>query len=493
MWKRASLAAAMMVAALATACFGQVPEPSPSMDGARNVQLTLYSQDFALVHERRPVTLAAGQNRLSFADVSKQLDPHSVLLRWAGPRDAGPVITGHSYDVGFRNAEGLLRLQTGKEVELVHYSDGREVSRDRGVLVASEGSSPQVIEMGGRLVLYPDGTLVMRAPEGVSALPQLAAEIEAGTAQAGSIELVYLTRGLRWDANYVAVFAANDESHMDLECCATITNRTGVGFPNASVVLAAGAPNRAVRSAEERSGAESQGYTYSATYTDLDIGVVPRSPGLRFENVSGPAAVAEMHAYPVKRPATIPSERLTRLPMLSARGLEAARDYSYRAPTLSRSGSPQQEHGAVATAIALANSPKNGLGVPLPAGTIRVYEADQAGRLHYAGAADIPATPRGRKATVTLSNAFDLAARYRTVSSKRLGRHKARKEIEVALTNERPRPATVRVVQPFEGAWSIAGASHKHRKLNSATAEWALRVPAGAQTRLRFTADLTGP
>ena len=145
----------------------------------------------------------------------------------------------------------------------------------------------------------------------------------------------------------------------------------------------------------------------------------------------------------------------------------------------------------MAVSLSFSNDGKQGLGAPLPQGAIRVYEPDRAGRLRYTGAADIPPTPKDRRVSVTLANAFDVTAEYHTLSSRQLSRRKVRKEVAILLRNERAQPVRVRVVQGFSGGWSMAASSQPHQKPDSSTGQWNVPVPASGSTRLSFTADLS--
>src|SRR5439155_13399754 len=127
---------------------GGAPAHSASRSpGAReNLELTVYAQDFGLVREVRPLPLAAGQNRLRLVDVSKQLDPHSVLLRWRGGAAHPPQILAHAYDLGVASSEGLLRRYLGKQIELVRYgANGRETERQTGTLMV-EANGEAVVQ-----------------------------------------------------------------------------------------------------------------------------------------------------------------------------------------------------------------------------------------------------------------------------------------------------------------------------------------------------------
>jgi hypothetical protein len=465
-------------------------EPGPS----RKVELTIYSEDFALVREIRGVKLAQGANRLAFADVSRELDPNSVLLQWEDEGKGNlPEIIGHSYDLGATDSQGLLKNEIGKAVEIVRYgTEGREVSRERGRLLVAEGGRPAVVEVGGKLYVNPEGTLVLDREDGTPTIPQLSVQAESSAAQAAKMAVAYLTRGLRWNADYVATLPGAQDDRMDLKCQATVTNRTGVRYPEAAVTLVAGSPSRAVMAANQRVQDFETRTRYAAKAEGGLPAAAPARAGRAYNGVAAPESVAEFHAYPLKNPATVQSEQLTSLLMMSRDGLRVKKDYSYRAPQLDPYSSPQDEHGTVTVGLSFANNDREGLGAPLPQGAIRVYDPDRSGRLRYAGAAEIQSTPLNGKVHFTLSNAFDVTAEYRTVSSKRVGKRKVRKAVEVLLRNERAKPVRVRVVQGFYNGWTIPASSQAHVKLNSSTAQWTVPVPPGKPVKLAYTAELSG-
>ncbi|MBI3944842.1 MAG: DUF4139 domain-containing protein [Armatimonadetes bacterium] len=460
--------------------------------GARSVELTVYANDFALVYEKRPVELEPGANRLAFADVSKDLDPNSVLLRCAGPGPQAPEIVGHSYDLGVRDSQNLLRQEVGKRVEVVRYSDtGREASREAGRLLAAEGGSAAVVEIGGKLYVQPQGTIVVDGADGVGTIPQLIIQVESPVKAPSVMDVAYLTRGLSWNADYVATLAPAADT-LDLECYATVTNRTGVPYPDASVTLVAGSPNRAARVVAGRLPGSRDEYFGFDRNGVMPLPAASESLNGRYPYASAPEAVGELYTYALKRPSTIRSEELNRLLLLRRPAVKIHKDYSYRAPWIAPWTSPQEERGAVAVGISFQNTPGEGTGDPLPRGALRVYDADRSGRLRYAGAADVPATPKDQKVSVTLANAFDLTAQYRTLSSKRLWKRRVQKQVRVVLRNERAHAADVRVVQGFSGSWSITKSSDPRVKLNSSTAQWTVPVPAGGEKAVTFVVEMTG-
>ena len=137
------------------------------------------------------------------------------------------------------------------------------------------------------------------------------------------------------------------------------------------------------------------------------------------------------------------------------------------------------------------NKQKDGLGAPLPAGAIRLYEPDSTGTLRYAGAASIADTPRDQKVTLTLDKAFDVFTERRVVHFQKVSKHVWRKQVEVVLHNEKSSAVALRLVQPLQGRWKMVHESAPHVNLDAARAQWTVPVPAGGQVTLAYTVDFT--
>ncbi len=393
--------------------------PAALPTARQGVQLTVYADDFALVREVRPLSLAAGPNRLQLTDISKQLDPESVLLRWQGNTQALPQIVAHTYDMGVASSDQLLKRYLGQPVTLIRYgSDGHEAERQAGTLMHDDDGQV-VLQSDGNFYVNPPGTLVVPAQANVVTIPQLSVQADSPAAQGASLDMAYLTRGLSWNSDYVGTLVPNG-STLSLECWATVTNKTGTDYPDANVTLIAGSPNRAVR----------QEQTYQFTDAAARAASVPPAPmhKLSAPNLAGggPTTVGDFHAYRLQKPTTVVQDQMNRLLLLSSPAVPTLKDYNAALPPLAawddgEEASPPQR-GDVALAMTFFNRPKDGLGAPLPAGDIRLYEPDSTGTLRYAGAAQISDTPRDQKVTLTLDKAFDVFTERRVVKFQKLAK-----------------------------------------------------------------------
>lgn len=470
-----------------------VRKPLVKADSERQqLQLTVYKQDFGMVREVRPMDLTAGSNRLHVTDVSKLLDPQSVLLQWQGEGANLPQLVAHAYDLGVENSDALLKRYVGKEVELVRYGEnGHEAERQKGKLVVEGGG--MVLQSDDKFIVNPHGTIVAPTNPDIIPIPQLTVQAESQAQQSTNLEVAYLTRGLSWSADYVATLVP-DKDQLKLEAWATVTNRTGADYPTAKVTLIAGTPNRAVQ--DESRKQRDMEYKLAAS-KPAGLGEGPFGSG-RSVAIASPEVAGEFHAYPVKTPTTIVQEQMNRLLMLSSDHVTIERDYSARTPQLYAYDYDYGYAGwgkrptrvPVVAAVTFFNREANGLGQPLPAGSLRFYEPDASGSLRYVGAATVADTPEDEKINVTLSNSFDLYLESRLVKSQRLDKKTVRKTVEFTLHNRKKTPVTVRVVQNFGSTWKIVSEPQKNTKLDAYTAQWKFPAPADSKSDVQVTVDL---
>jgi hypothetical protein len=332
----------------------------------RDIQLTIYKEDFALVHEARPVELGEGRNRLHMENVSKSLDPATVIFDWHGAQKP-PDVVSNTYDLGVRSGVSLLKRLEGKPVEMLWTSqDGKPHDKIEGTLEAAQDGG-FVIRSGDKLYVNPNGTIVASGEQSLVTMPQLSAEVDSPSKESAKLGFAYQTRGMSWSADYVGRLTADGDA-MNFECWATLENHTGIDYPNAKITLVAGAPNRAAVDVGVR-------YEYAAQKARPSD-----SSGLGGGRMamSNPEIVGELYAYKVPALASVGQEQMNRVKMLSSTRVPIKRDYSLR---INNAGyydygyngqNPERQNAQLA--ISLVNEEKAGLGIPLPAGAVRVYE-----------------------------------------------------------------------------------------------------------------------
>lgn len=479
---------AVMVAM--SGCSRAVAQPKPEAD--RAIELTVYKEDFAMVSERRPATLETGHSRLVISDISKQLDPNSVLFEWPSS-GTPPEVVATTYDLGVGNGATLLSRLNGQQVDMIWPSnDGKPGETITGRLEAAQQGYNYALRTKDKLYVNPGGTIVASADAQASTIPQLSIELENRGVTHTKLGMSYLTGGMSWSADYVAKLQAHSDK-AELQCWATVTNTTGIPFPSARLTLMAGSPNRSI---SINQGLVVGGTSSTGTVT-LDSAVAP-SGGVTINTRNAiRMPVGESYAYQIPSPATIGQDQMNRVSVLGTRIVPIKRDYAIRIPTLGDSGfatesNESRPHTSAVLSILFVNDQASHLGVPLPSGSVRVYEKDSGGQERYTGAASMGDTPKREHVSLTLSNVFDVYAGYRVLESKRMGKHLLRKTVETTIHNEKATPVVVRVVQSYESRWSPVSETIKSEKLDSSTVQWKVPIKAGEDRTVKYVVDIRG-
>lgn len=433
----------------------------------REVSVTIYNSDLALVEDARPLDLKAGRQKLEFKDVSAQIRPETVSL--SAP---GVTILEQNFDYDLLTPSKLMEKAVGQQVRIVRTNpgDGKETTEIATVLAANEGV---VLKIGDRIeVLRDDGVptrvIFDKVPETLRARPTLSVNVEAASAGPRQAKLSYLTSGLSWKADYVAMFD-EAKSALDLQGWITLSNTSGTAFENAKTQLVAGEVNQL---------SQNNGYRPPRRGTP---GVI--SAGT--ESGTG-ERVADYYLYPLPERTTIAANQNKQVGFLSAQGVAAKKVYEVREGWFVSQGEPAK----AVVAIQFSNAKLAGLGSQLPAGTMRVYMRDAAGDPKFVGENAIGHTPAGSELSIKIGEAFDVSSQATLVSETKVSKTRSRYEMKYLLRNAKDQPVTVELRQG--GLWrdgEVKAESLKSRRIDARTLGWSVPVPANGETTLTFTVE----
>jgi len=443
--------------------------PSPSRTAQGDVAVTIYNQDRALVQDRRELTLPAGRSRQEFPDVSAQIRPETVTLT-----GNGIGIVEQNFDFDLLTPAAMMQKAVGETVTLVRINpaSGAE-TRERARILAANGGV--VMQIGDRIeVLRDDGlptrVIFDRVPEQLRARPTLSVTLDAAHGGRQPVTLNYLTGGLGWSADYVALF---DEPNgkMNVQGWITLTNRSGTAFTNARTLLVAGDVNPVQQ--------RYRGYA-----------LPPPPPGgmVRAGTESaGRERLGGFYLYPLAERTTIADKQTKQVSFLDVSGAPADRAYEYRNPWLGTVDQPQ----SASSVIRFSTGRAGGLGDALPAGTVRVYQRDARGNPQFVGEHAIGHTPMGSSMSLATGEAFDIKVRPVVAERTRVNtspRWRTRMLYEVS--NASAVPVVVEVVQQgLGGDTRITDETMKSERLNADEALWRVSVPANGRAALSATFD----
>lgn len=465
----AVVAALALTAAVAVAAEKPVPQESRT-----GVAVTLYADGFGLIKDRRKVSLAQGANTLAFEGVSAQMIPSSALVR----ADAGLRVLEQNFEFDLITPSALLRRSVGKTIRVIrtHPTTGEDLVETAEVLAAKGGT---VLRIGDRIETGLPGRLVFDSvPEGLRAQPTLLLEVDSETAAERELQLTYLSEGLSWRAEYVAELNP-DGMTLDLGAWASLSNSTGTDFADADVQLVAGD----VRRKPERKRLEAVSIA-RATMADA------ASSGMSQESMG------ELHLYSLPRPVTLKNNQTKQVALLSAGDVEVVRDHARERWVPDRRLRVKVVPPIIyrpVTYLHFENEAENHLGMPLPAGLVRVYERDSAGRIQFAGEQTVRHTAAGEDVVLSLGDAVDIGVQYEQTDfvAEGLAEKTFESAQEIRLTNAKAEPVTVRIAEKFPGSAKIIEESLPYDAFSGLEAHWLVEVPANGEAVLSYRVRVT--
>ena len=199
-------------------------------------------------------------------------------------------------------------------------------------------------------------------------------------------------------------------------------------------------------------------------------------------------AFSEFHLYTISRPVTLRDHETKQVEFVRAQGVNAPRIFVYDGATMNY-GSWQMYRGQGDFGIPtnkkvwvlreFKNSEANHLGMPLPKGRLRFYQADKDdSSLQFIGENEIDHTPKDETVRVYVGNSFDLTGERRRTDYRVQGSNDWMEEaFEIKLRNHKKEPVEIRVVEHLSryDNWVIKEKSDECARLDSHTIEF--RVP----------------
>jgi hypothetical protein len=506
----------------ATTIAAQQPATQPT---APSTALTIYNEDFAVARTQIDLDLHPGVNEVTTNQVTTQLEPDSVVLRDPANRDSsrkpGFHIVEQNYDAGVVTQEWLLQKYEGKTIDFQRSErflvDGKivpaEIVQGKIVRAPQPGAQynyPQnqpLIEIDGKLQFQLPGIpLFPASTDGLLLKPTLRWQIDADKAQKLSAELAYITGGLRWEATYnvvapnvgdtvgkSAALNAVSEEKADLIGWVTIHNQSGTEFPQARIKLMAGD----VAKIAPRNGAGA-GMAKSRSVSEM-------------VNVNGEVtqkAFDDFHLYDLNRTVSLSDGETKQIQFIEAPGVTLSRSYHYDGADAARRPISQYGNNYIGernyglnadnTKVSILeefkNTQGNHLGIPLPAGRIRLYRRDADGQMEFVGESTISHTPTEETVKISTGNAFDVkGSRRQTDFHINQNDRIIDETFEIKLANQKPEPVNVDVLEHLYRCdnWEIQHKSADYTKLDSHTIEFPVQVPAKGETTLTYSVRYT--
>lgn len=452
-----------MLAAVAFWASAAVAEITESTQAdQKNVEVTVYNNNLGLVKDTREVKLPSGEGELRFMDVASGIMPVTVHAKSLNAADKFQVLE-QNYEYDLIDYNKLLDKYVGKTIKLIdakEYQDRKDIVE--GVLISNNNGAP-VFKIGNEIYLGHPGIKVLpEIPENLIAKPTLMWGYTNKSTDAHQLEVSYLTNNLNWHADYVFVLN-KDDTGGDLSGWVTVNNQSGAAYKDAKLKLVAGEVQRV-----QPSGASD---IYRSMAPALEAGM----GGAQFAE----EGFFEYHIYDLQRRTTIKDKQTKQISLLEASGIKAEKELLVYGNQyyFMQYYQPQDLKQPVAVYVKFKNAEANQLGMPLPAGVLRLYKKDSKDSLQFIGEDRIKHTPKDEEVKVKVGEAFDVVAERRQTDFKQVTNQMYETAWEVTLRNHKEDAIKVGIIEPLQGSWQIIEQSHPSKKLDAFTLRFDVDVP----------------
>ncbi len=414
-----------------------------TMKDTRDLCLTIYNDDFGLVSERRLANMARDETRLQYVDVAQRIEVDSLRIE-------GLDVVEVNYEHDLVNKAKLLNKYIGEMV--YHKAKEAPLNRECRLLAAGTGVILEDIN-SGEVLVEPEGELVLpRLPEGLLARPALVFQLRPRETK--EIGVSYLTKGLTWEANYVAELK---EKTLCLDAWVDINNHSGITFANTRLKLMAGEINRVQK------------------YDVLEYCTVSCS---KEEQPSGfeEKSFSDYHLYTMPGSTTLKDQQSKQLRLFEAQDVMYRRFYEV--------ASYSED---VQIVFEIHNNAENGLGMSFPAGNFKVYQRDDTDDgLTFIGEDAIVHTPKDETIRLHIGEAFDLRCERKCLN-KRRDRGVHQEQWRITLKNHKAEPALIQVLHRVQESAVIENASHSWEKRSADEVMFEVELLPDAVENIEFT------
>jgi len=439
-----------------------------------DLALTVYNSNLSLVRDVRQLNIPAGESILKFMDIAASINPATVHFR--SLNDPGKLnVLEQNYEYDLLDPNKLLQKYVGREVTLVRArfnNNSTEYEELKATLLSFNGSP--VWKIGNEIVsgIGYESIRFPSLPENLYERPTLLWTLQNGGARSQRVEASYLAANLSWSADYV-LNVAKDDSVADLDGWVTLVNHSGTAFKNAKLQLIAGNLHQDIP----------MNGRMKSDLPEISLANAALSAPFAQESFS------EYHLYSLNRRTSIFDQESKQISLLNASHFPIRKVYvvngqSYYYRNAYQPGAPIKD--PVQVFYKFKNEEKSGLGMPLPSGTIRVYQQDSHGGSLFAGEDRIDHTPKDEEISLHIGNAFDIVAERKQTDYKKVADRLYEFEYEITLRNHKDAPISVEVNEPIGGDWEMVSSSYKFTKTAAFAAQFDVPVDKDGTSVLKY-------
>ena len=447
---------------------------------------------YAMVRQDRRMELPAGGGTVQFTDVAARIEPTTVSFE-SLTDPAGTRVLEQNFQFDLVSPEKLLERYLDKPVTVTQVRgdkaeevSGTLLSHGQGLVLRDERGIVHMLS-GQQAVRFPD------LPGGLITRPTLVWKLSTSKPGPHDTRVTYQTGGITWWADYNLIFTEGADANsgvLDVGAWVSILNKSGAGYKDAKLKLVAGDVHRA--QPPPRPMARGRMTMEAMAEGAADAGFTEK-------------AFFEYHLYTLGRPTTLAENSTQQLELFpTARGVKCEKVLVYfgQPPEFRHFGGlmTDRQYGntgnkKVDIYLRFKNEQAAGMGMPLPAGRIRVNKLDPADKsLEFIGEDSIDHTPKDEYVLIKMGSAFDVVGERRQVDFKLdTGRKTMTETVEIKVRNHKAQPVKVIVRETMYrwSQWELVEGSHKHDKVDSRTIEFPVTIEPDQESVVTYMVKYT--
>lgn len=425
---------------------------------AEDLSVTVYNNNLGVISESRSLEFKKGIGTISVRDIPSEIDAASVRFDILDKSKKISILE-QNFAFDLVSPEKMYTRYLDENIELIN-ENGNVYS---GTLISYEFRSVTLLDKSGKIrVIQLDKITEVNfpaLPDGLITRPTLFWQYNSDYDGKVDGKLSYQTSGMGWKAEYIGKLN-KDETELSLSGWASMNNQSGKTYKNAKLKLVAGDINRAKQYINLRGGRAEEVYS-----------VVDQEG---FEEKE----FFEYHLYSLPRKVTLANNEQKQISLFDPAITNVTKNYLYK---------PDANLENIEVLLKFTNSESKGLGMPLPAGRIRIFKADEDESLIMLGEDNIKHTPRNEDVELNVGNAFDLKGKLTVLNSQMVTSKIEEKEFSVELTNRKKEDVAINVEKQLSGNWELTSADFEFEKIDANRIKFTGNVSADSKKSFKFT------
>lgn len=464
--------ASLLLAATPQVMAEGLTEITSSGDARKEIALTIYNDNLALIRELRDLDLKKGLNHIALRDVSGKIRPETAIMKFNDNATIRVLEQNFNFDLLTPNS--LSEKHVGKELTVIRSNQGGGISEEKAFLLSANNGLIFKYQDRIEIGLPQDARIKFDSlPQNLRDRPTLVTNIISDTAGKRQVNIAYLSSGFSWHADYVAQLN-KDNDKMSLKGWVTLKNNSGTSYENAKLQLVAGELNLVP---EER-----KSLAYKADRVqNFNFGV----------SVKLEAPILDYHLYTLPQPTTLNDNQIKQVALMSVENIPVYKYYEVAQPSIRNivndGINAKRDHGKqlyVRAQYFFINNKQSNLGLPMPKGTFRSYKANSKGDMLLLDQKSLDHTMEDERIALKSVNIADIIA-YEDItelSETKIdigtiseGNHK------ITIKNLQNRVVEVLVPSSFETDWEILDENLPHKKINACRVLWKVKLKPNEQ------------